>query len=488
MRIHKKLLSLLGLLITLCISAQAVPLSEERIKELAIKFAPEIRFHKSENYFPCDMSLYISQCALQSRDPHSGKISLEKFPITVNDISKDKYCPKDYAELINKQPPTNASPETKAEFDQDLFEAFDKISEYFISPLHLYKDADPKFKDPNSERIKKVHAGGPLQSVPCYFHAKERPNNSGIVIQYIFMYAHQGPMLPENWITDLLPKIMDIGVHEGDVEHLDVYLDNNDQLQWVYYSAHGSKPFGEMLSASEVPLKEGTHPIAYAAKYGHALHSKDIGFDSPINIKSPLKSLMNLIKKKPDVGYTFDTTSKDGPIWSCWKSSLVNLGDREKPTIGQEWIRFNGRLGSTFDNVNGSPVKHIKNFDFTFNNSPASPAIDNWWWRTNVQKFLLTTLTGVHDGDVFDLSNEIPTRMRKLEWKIISDNQADVFQFFIKGLDPAIAQNIITKNRSITTAKKVFSNKQAVKLFNFKTYNLKSVEGPFTIEIWGLEE
>jgi hypothetical protein len=412
--------------------------SPEKIQELAKKFAPEVRFHKEEKYFPSSIEWLAARSALKEREDDKVTTIKEK-PVDASILKN--YPPKGYPNSWD-------------------------VNNYFLDP----------------DKDMATRAGMPIMNgfstSPCYYHVGDR-SNGGLVIQYIFLYPHQGKLIPEEIAGISLPEkigpfTFDIGMHEGDLEHVDVYLKKQGDdyvLDEVYYSAHGAKPFGELLWASQTPLTDGTHPIVYAAKFGHASHSYNVGFMQP---------------------GTLDSTSDGGPKWQCWKVPLRNLGDREKPAPGQEWILFGGRLGSTIER------KWLLDPNLQFNNSPPGPAIDNMWWRTKLLEYLLTTIA-VHAGsgrvsDYLDWTDVLPIRMRKIRWQI-KHPQANDIQFHVneyrhwpnrdrKDIYSMIDRNVLY-NGDVTDVSKF---KENIYIADVKSKSGAKIEGPITIEVIGLEE
>lgn len=435
-------------------------LSDQDIHRLAIAAAPQLRFHPSERYYPTSIEFLCQHSALKKREADGTVITVIPKPVPVSALQK--YPTKDYPN------------------------GFDELNNYFLDPdkdmctrrgvplvgigKPFPKDYLPPTCEPHTFSYKEAKVNAPV-----YYHAQKRVNNPGIVIQYIFLFVHQGKLIPESKATALL----DVGMHEADLEHLDVYLTPKDGkwfIEQVYFSAHGSKPWGEMLWANEVSFVEETHVVGYDAKFGHAVHSKNIGFD---------------------IGRTFDTTAEDGPRWNCWQVSLINLGDRENPAPGQEWILFGGRLGGSKESSRDKIGRFFMEGSTLYNDSPAGPAVDNWWWRTQEQLFRLTrpsikvTAGSGRRSDYFDWSDVIPVRMRKIKWEI-QHPQADDIQFTVNEYrysprsDRKNVYGIIT-NDKITNA---FHEGTLVNLYitDVKSISGKKIQGPIEVNIWGFEE
>lgn len=416
-------------------------ISEADALYLANKFAPEVRFHKKEEFFPASIN-WIAQRSSLKRWVNGKAETVLAGPITDPEVLA-KY----------------------SSFDPSSPDDFDHVSNYFLS---LDKS--------DEKRTKENRAGMPIvdgkSTAPMYVHYVERPNG-GLLLQYIFMYPHQGRTIgPENIPLFNIP--LDLGMHEGDMENISVYLKKAGRakddyaVEWVYFAAHGSKPFGEMLPVSKVQFIDGTHVIVWAAHFGHASHSKNVGFDVS----------------------TLDRTSDGGVKWRAWEGpgQLINLGNRRNPAPGQRWTLYNGRLGDT---VEGTGLREINKR----NNSPqASPTVDNRWWReytdqtVPIEKF--TVRAGAKVSDYFDLkSDKIPIRTLRLRWKVEGPQAKDiVFSVNERKYLLPDRKNISGQLQDGTvTAAEPFKEK-GIYISDIKTKSGQKITGPVTITVEGLEE
>jgi hypothetical protein len=139
-----------------------------------------------------------------------------------------------------------------------------------------------------------------------YVHV--RMDGAQTIIQYWFYYAFN----PGTWNN-----------HEGDWEMVSVILSGtasgNAPLE-VGYSQHES---GERMPWEEVD-RDGTHPKVYVARGSHS---------------SYLRSY------EGNIGISGDDVSDAGPVWRSTDYALVNVGEVNNPTAGNEWIQFAGRWG-----------------------------------------------------------------------------------------------------------------------------------------------
>jgi hypothetical protein len=146
----------------------------------------------------------------------------------------------------------------------------------------------------------------------------------GYYIQYWFFYPYNDYF-----------KVLQ---HEGDWEHITVTLDAKQNPIRAYYAAHSSGAQHDWNALEKVDdsgreSAAGTHPVVYSARGSHASY-RTAG-------KQDIKGLPALE----------DYTYKNGPIWMTWKN-LVNIGEKNCPLNGQEFILFSGKwgeIGSTDD-------------------------------------------------------------------------------------------------------------------------------------------
>ncbi len=127
------------------------------------------------------------------------------------------------------------------------------------------------------------------------------------IVQFWFYYAYN----PGVWND-----------HEGDWETIAVVLAGGSPVG-VGYSQHES---GEGVAWADVD-KAGTHPHVYVARGSHANYLRSY---------------------EGRVGIAGDFVSSAGPVWQPSAYTIVNVGERDAPTPGNEWIQFAGRWGEFF--------------------------------------------------------------------------------------------------------------------------------------------
>ncbi len=113
-------------------------------------------------------------------------------------------------------------------------------------------------------------------------------------------------------------------VHEGDWEHIDVYIKPTTPggsdyiIDKIFYARHLPKHGG----FDPFKTVDTTHPIVYTAVASHASH----GFTVPV------------------VNSLADVANGKGARWQTWKN-IVDIGSYNSPTPGNEWIKFKGKWG-----------------------------------------------------------------------------------------------------------------------------------------------
>lgn len=344
--------------VSLLAQQASMQFSDAQRDTLIKKFAPEVRFHKEEKYFSLDPNDYLPHVELKNDKNQiiysHGQVTKERLASFRIDMYKDYYL-----NIVNSDIKYGSKP------DKDGL----------------------------------VHA-------KLYANFLARPG--GAIIQYLFFYPFNGAFqigelpLSVDKVINLFTQETDIGDHEGDWEHINVNLKGSNpetlEIEDVYFARHRPSQDGGF----ETPeIVEGTHPVAYASKWGHASHAhhKDRQADQ-------------------------DATSSNGPKWRTWEN-VAYIGTKENPVAGAEWFKFPGHWGGT---KNGQ-------------SSPRAPAYQPWWRNTAFQtkpasyekpwarvtvtvtetpekKNLRKKDTIVQASQEIELSDTIPTYIRKLVWNI----------------------------------------------------------------------
>jgi hypothetical protein len=351
---------------------------------LLADFAPLLKMHKDDESSPTSIEWYVERCSLWFRQKH-------------NDVF-------DKAEII---------PAGHIRAD-DL---------YALRTQPVPNDEQAYYLQPYSKQVYKGEGYSNKQAKgTCYGNVVEKENGD-VVVQYLFFYAYQGSLagvhIPG---LDTFFHLLDIGIHEGDWEHIDVHLKktaNGYQMETIFYGRHQENK-GDLLPASAVERvndagevdANGTHPVVYVAKNSHA------NYPRVVNITGD-----------------FDRTADGGPVWKCWEH-VVYLGTEDAPTEAMKMLMANIRWGST-----------IENSSHTHGNSPTSPLDSSWFRRpgidrapikmfdrkgTRLYKPITVSSDPLPSGNRRRHSNyftlQPPKRLQKLEWHI-EHPQADQIVF-----------------------------------------------------------
>jgi hypothetical protein len=142
-----------------------------------------------------------------------------------------------------------------------------------------------------------------LANVPVYFEFL-----SGRYVQYYFFYANDDAQ-PINFAD-----------HEGDWERIAIDLDASNQPVQVAYYTHGCDP--KIYSWANVPKVNGTHPIVWSAKGTHgSWHEVGDGSRDTCNSVG---------------GVGEDQLSDSGPRWNTW-THMVNANQAPWYGFGGAW-------------------------------------------------------------------------------------------------------------------------------------------------------
>lgn len=318
MKYTHHLLSLFSLNILIPLTSQGViEISGNQKMDLIRKYAPEVRFHKDEKYFPMAMSNFLPYVDLRDQN---GKVILNKGEV-------------------------NAT--TMANFKDE------KYKDYYLGFAdNSMKEGVKKDKD------NRIHA-------PVYVNFV--PTDDGAVIQYIFFYPFNGPFQmgklgPISGLVNRVTKIGDIGEHEGDIEHINVRLDSNLNLKDVYYARHRPGLDG----GYDNPELVGTHPVVYQSKYGHASHPHHKDRQSDQDATSSNGPVWRTWENPIDLGTKEVPTA--GNAWNMFAGHLGGTDRGKESPRGpahQNWWRSSAY--QVFNNLAKVKVENGKSPDFELN-------------------------------------------------------------------------------------------------------------------------
>jgi len=194
-----------------------------------------------------------------------------------------------------------------------------------VTPQDLAQADATHFLDPNGSAL--TYAGQSLQggkvTVPAYMNYRVSDNEQSANLQSIFLYSFNGATPFLKTLKPLVYGVLgkSVGDHEVDFERYTSELQyNKDTEEWEvargFFSHHGG---GDLVKANDIQF-EGTHPIVFAAEFGHASYNKPFC----LNLKG-------------------DTVTANGSRWETWNN--YEILDRDNPSSQQVWINYAGRLG-----------------------------------------------------------------------------------------------------------------------------------------------
>ena len=262
------------------------------------RFAPLVRFHPEEAFFPSSVLWFLQRVALW----HVSSAMHARKPSTITQVlAKGKV---DSVSLVSQRVGNDYS----GGASKGLF-----------------------YLDIPEDRDRAATCIGHLASAKCYVHVQ--PASSGKwQLAYLFFYPFNGAIAIDKKIT-----------HEGDWEHVRVEVDKSgSNIVRAFFSAHAGGKWQVRYSTTQgntdgFRCSENTHPIVYSARHSHASYPKSGKQHRPTAILP-------------------DDYCGNGIEWRTWEA-LELLGDKANPPAGQEWLKFNGHWGEYRGSVLGDMVE-----------------------------------------------------------------------------------------------------------------------------------
>jgi hypothetical protein len=284
-------------------------------EQLIQRFAPVVKLHFDAQYMPASIPWYLARVRMRF------------------DIS---YRPDE--QLLEKGSVNLGSLISQTCKDQMSGLAADP-SDFFL------EQTDASGGDILDEYREETQKGTGPDSWVCYAHVRLAPANiqKGMYdVQYIFFYAYNGDMVQGPIET----------AHEADFEHITVRVEEDlNTIYKIYYSAHDNEGrwYDQQTSAgiqNGYSLNEAGRPIVYSAINSHASYPW-AGQWARGGIELP-----------------DDETSDGGFEWDC-QNNVVNLGEKDYPREGMQWIQYSGRWGEIGE--------------MSWTTGPYGPAYQSWW-------------------------------------------------------------------------------------------------------------
>ncbi len=299
------------------------------IEEAIPYFAPLVKFHTNERYFPSTVESFIQGSALYYAEDGQFPTEDQSELITIYEIGE-----------LTSQLLVNA---TITDVDGiDISSSTDDSrtrSDFFVSPT----------TDPN--QILSPVFDGNLSEAKCYVNVvRPLENESYVDIQYHFFYPYNGPA--NNFFANIIVDVE----HEGDWENITVRCSISTNGEWevqnVFYSAHGSD-WSKWYQIDEVLWEDEHHPIVFSALHTHANYPQQSGL--PDNFQTTCNG----------VDYFNIDEISDGINWETWNHlEIVRINTKKSQTSSTAeipeieeissvaWQNFNGNWGS--DGPHGS--------------------------------------------------------------------------------------------------------------------------------------
>lgn len=405
-------------------------LSVETINKLIKKFGPLFKIHHTDESSPASVHWMLSHSSLNFRNKETGQT--EQL-VKVGALD----------ERVAGSAPYNT---------------LHHDGEYF---LNLEGDKEELKKGPGYDKNNESQQD-------CYVNAVERQNGN-VVLQFWCFYPWQGSIVIAK-VLDLF--LSNIGYHEGDWEHVNIYLTKTDadeigyELSQVFFARHQQKK-GDLVKKGSSLLKlvndemkedvNGTHPIVYVGKNSHGTYP-------------------NVTRLSKDVDQTSDT----GPSWKGWECGKY-IGTLSNPQPGQEWINFWGRWGSTVEASLLSVSYH--------GDSPETPFLYNAFMHQGYHKKPIeikgqkNNIISLHKPQSLRKSKRYsnyftfdhpPKRINLLEWQIGKLKRDDQGNMHLEALQELITYEIWEKRRFLTD-KKIADNFSGVEAKYTPVYAIKNL-------------
>jgi hypothetical protein len=270
------------------------------------QYAPVLRFHPNEKYFPCSIEFLLQNGWLRDNNNKDWNI--------VNPAQTDlqQYCAENYYVQINP-------------------------SQY------------PGMCTNN------------VVSAPLYYAVQEFTDI--IEITYIFLYAYQGGQTVRALRagTEFNCIVNDFGIHQGDLETIVVRLvpqgTGGYSVLDAVYSAHGNESY---LPTQRIEWS-GTHPVVDVALNLHGSYSMKAQGDTVTDFEQP--GILAIIDSMATGGVEWAT-------YNSAQVLQLGLDNNNVPVSDQVWAAFAGRLGIQQTNSLTSATyfdgSNLKSADWTF--------------------------------------------------------------------------------------------------------------------------
>jgi len=248
--------------------------SPRLIAELARKYQPTLLVTTADHFWP------VSLKAVMDEQSPSGKRACliaahakETCELTPESLTTATATKNDYIQL-----PVSFA---RGSSPQAQFEAFTRGQSLEPGPAARWL-ADPGVLEPWNTAQIYFYLVGRIDSKAWPKQAQNPLVPSGMIgLEYWFYYPYnyypvvlQARLMEQ---TPLAAEGLNVDLHQGDWEHIDVLLDPHKlEPQWLYMARHGFEGQFVRWSPMNIAL-EGTHPVVQAAYGGHPTYQPGCG-------------------------------------------------------------------------------------------------------------------------------------------------------------------------------------------------------------------
>lgn len=254
---------------------------------LLTTYAPEVRLHPKEEYFPSSVDWYLKKAFLFQ--------------------CKQSFTPA--CKLVETHPTSSTLGTFSTNDSQNFLAECGILDDDFASCL----------SDNGLSKVRKGEKSALETPNPPVSYGHVIDCDGYTDLQYWLFYPYDKAIGPFGigWFVSMEWS------HVGDWEHVTVRIDDEQNVLGVFLSAHG-KSESKWYGFDELTKASDTHPIVYSAQGTHA------------NYRNSGKQPRS---KRPD-----DHTGK-GKKWKTWKS-MVKVASSQIIN-DQSWVTYSGRWGET---------------------------------------------------------------------------------------------------------------------------------------------
>lgn len=276
------------------------PSQRPTVAEAVERFAPEVRLHPEERYFPSSVEWYLGRTQMRLEVEGGGDVPT----VAAGELSPTALPTVDTLGYRSKR---------------------ERSKRYFL-----------QIRNDDSEGTTRA---GKLGTARTYVHVRPAANGArGYDIQYWFFYPYSGPMIggPAG------------GAHEGDWEHITVRVDKKlRQIKKVFFAAHDAE--GRWMRPAAVRFRQGTHPVVYVGRYSHASYARP-----GVQPRGMLPA-----DHTADGGVVWQTWDNPKIVSNQVDPRDVKQPARRLPKV--DWLRYAGRwgeVGAVFSGPRGPAFQH----------------------------------------------------------------------------------------------------------------------------------